>query len=236
MATSTVNAPMKKDGYGGSYTWGGVMDVKDFEPHFVQQPKVVVMPAQYVTAPQPQRQVLTCAPPGPSFTVDASQFPALGAARTTIAPAAWGPATVQSAQTQPIAVQTAHYQIAPQSIRLQPGSFDAQHPRNMFARFPRTSTTATATAEPQLAVDWSAAGTSTVTQVIYQHAAGVAPQAQLGPVMKQHAPVPLQVLREELRAGPPAAQRIIVPRLQQHYIQTVKPSIQQPQSRSARKN
>lgn len=224
MVTSSVNAPMKKDGYGGAYNWGGPMDVKDFEPHAVQQPKVIVMSAPVQMAPQ----VISAQPA--TFAIDSSQFPSLGSVRTVAAQVAWGP---HAMQTMPAQMHTVHPQIAPQSIRIEPGSFDAQHPRNAFARFPRVSHTTVVQQDPQLAVDWSGAGTSNVTQVIYQHAAGTAHPTHLGPLVHQHASVPLAVLRE---AGPPASQRMCVPRLQQHYTYTTRPPVIQPQSRSARRN
>mmetsp|Transcript_98172 Transcript_98172/g.179925 ORF Transcript_98172/g.179925 Transcript_98172/m.179925 type:complete len:157 (-) Transcript_98172:226-696(-) len=50
MPYSTVQAPAKKDGAGGSYTWGGAMDVKDYESQGVQGAKVTTAPA---SAPAP---------------------------------------------------------------------------------------------------------------------------------------------------------------------------------------
>mmetsp|Transcript_8666 Transcript_8666/g.17946 ORF Transcript_8666/g.17946 Transcript_8666/m.17946 type:complete len:297 (-) Transcript_8666:166-1056(-) len=77
MATSTVNAPAKKGGAGGHFTWGAAGDVKDFEPVGTSAlcTKVTTNPAEGESAP--------AVPHGPSagslgINVDSeSQFPAL---------------------------------------------------------------------------------------------------------------------------------------------------------------
>mmetsp|Transcript_34954 Transcript_34954/g.81795 ORF Transcript_34954/g.81795 Transcript_34954/m.81795 type:complete len:306 (-) Transcript_34954:101-1018(-) len=106
MVTSSVNAPVKKGGAGGAYTWGTAMSVTDYEPVGVGFQKVGVDAAQ-----QPQGIVWTDRQAPPTITSDT--FPALGSAA---APAVtWArvpdkvfqaPPAVTAAMTTPAPVST----------------------------------------------------------------------------------------------------------------------------------
>mmetsp|Transcript_50473 Transcript_50473/g.156217 ORF Transcript_50473/g.156217 Transcript_50473/m.156217 type:complete len:499 (+) Transcript_50473:122-1618(+) len=76
MATSTVNAPAKKGGAGGSYTWGKAEDVTDFEPVGVSgAEKVSVAPAA-----APAEAAPAAAEPMTLDRNDSAHFPKLSAA------------------------------------------------------------------------------------------------------------------------------------------------------------
>eukprot|EP00931_Biecheleriopsis_adriatica_P115828 TRINITY_DN91581_c0_g1_i1.p1 TRINITY_DN91581_c0_g1~~TRINITY_DN91581_c0_g1_i1.p1 ORF type:complete len:352 (-),score=78.55 TRINITY_DN91581_c0_g1_i1:102-1157(-) len=103
MSYSSVNAPPKKGGAGGAYTWGNAADVQDYEPTPVQQPNVTVAPAPAVYQ-QPVNTV-----PFTGSLSSAQQFPTLGAAPAQVpVPAAWNavPQSVTS-QAKPAEASTA---------------------------------------------------------------------------------------------------------------------------------
>lgn len=139
MIHSSMKAPPKKDGAGGQFTWGGVMDVTNYEPVGLggSAQTVIVGPA-YTTAAPMQPAVAQ------SFQLAGTDFPSLvlgaNAPATTMLPLQigtravaprWGPAP-------PVAPPNLNAQ---NSLRggvagTGPPIFDAQHPRNQFARKP----------------------------------------------------------------------------------------------------
>mmetsp|Transcript_2020 Transcript_2020/g.4872 ORF Transcript_2020/g.4872 Transcript_2020/m.4872 type:complete len:241 (-) Transcript_2020:197-919(-) len=202
MVTSSVNAGAKKGGAGGSYTWGGIMDVQDYSPvGNLGASKVMVVPqASSMPTPMPAE---SAAQPMQVSIQDESQFPALtqfGAAATQPA-VAWGPGTVEVQQP------AAPVMFAQGSARAATVSFDAQHPRNAFARNPRTTTSSVSSdsaQQPMVAIDWSGYGTTGVQQTMLHAAAN--PQI-MGPCVKTQPSVPLQVLRQTVVSKP-----VIVPK------------------------
>jgi|EP00927_Polykrikos_kofoidii_P080893 hypothetical protein len=183
-AISTVNAPAKKGGAGGCYTWGTAMDVMDYQPAGTTFTKV-----QTAAAPSCTQTVPAVATSPLTFSLaDAAQFPALGS--VTIAPAAtsWGPPGQVSIPTQ------SNVALAHDCVRNIEGGFDAQHPRNTFARLPRTSCAPqTVSGAQQFAIDWTQAGTTSLQQVAL-HAGSSA--AHLGPYVQPAQQVPLSVLHQ----------------------------------------
>jgi len=195
MANSTVNAPAKKDGAGGSYTWGSAGDIVDYEPVGLGgMTKVTTAPAED-SAPTPNG-----VDERPEVK-DPKQFPALSTVTATPSPAtiAWGPAI----HTKPTVVQTPPVAV-PVNVQeaMRTGvTFDAQHPRHVFARKPHTVEAAVKQeiiAQPS--IDWSGSGNLAFrTEVI--HAAAHNP-AHLS---VHAAPRPAPTL-QDLKARPsPAA-------------------------------
>lgn len=181
MIDSSVNAPAKKDGYGGSYTWGGAMDVIDYEPKGVTIQKVSTVAAPTVVQQTMAAPAVTSLPVAIS---DASAFPALGS--VTISPPTvtkWGPpvssSTVVASSTGVAATTTTATMVAA-APAVQVGTlsavprapdFDQQHPRNAFATKPRAAPRVETVVEAPLAVDWSSSGTVAVgTQVMKANA------------------------------------------------------------------
>mmetsp|Transcript_87947 Transcript_87947/g.158562 ORF Transcript_87947/g.158562 Transcript_87947/m.158562 type:complete len:194 (-) Transcript_87947:272-853(-) len=114
MAISTVKATPKKDGAGGQFTWGSMLDVTDYEPvGEAAGPLVFTGPAPALGA--------CSSPPGCSaggFKVHREDFPALLPSGQSV----WSGPRVA---------------LSPQSLR--GGSvdlFDAQHPRHLWAKKP----------------------------------------------------------------------------------------------------
>lgn len=180
---STVGADAKKGGAGGSYTWGSALDVPtDYQPVGYSQQQVTVLPAQYVTA----APVAAGTAPAPVIS-DASAFPTLGAPAAPVTVQGWGPGSQGR-----IVVQQPIAQVAPirQSVEL-----GGQHPRNTFARIPRTSTGGSTIMPAPAAIDWSASGTTGMQQAILTQSGN---PAHLGPYQVQAAPtaVPMQVLQQ----------------------------------------
>eukprot|EP00927_Polykrikos_kofoidii_P085667 TRINITY_DN937_c0_g1_i3.p1 TRINITY_DN937_c0_g1~~TRINITY_DN937_c0_g1_i3.p1 ORF type:complete len:262 (+),score=25.70 TRINITY_DN937_c0_g1_i3:85-786(+) len=180
-AISTVNAPVKKGGAGGSYTWGSAMDVMDYVPVGTTVTKVqTAAPVTYV-----QAAPAVAASPMTASLADASQFPALGSVAPVPAPAVttWGPGSVVAQSNV----------VSDDRVRSIEGGFDAQHPRNTFARLPKTSGTQVVDGGQQFAIDWTQAGTTSLQQVAL-HAGSSA--AHLGPYVQQAQPIPLSVLQQ----------------------------------------
>mmetsp|Transcript_20453 Transcript_20453/g.57554 ORF Transcript_20453/g.57554 Transcript_20453/m.57554 type:complete len:296 (+) Transcript_20453:91-978(+) len=98
MVKSSINAPAKKDGAGGSYTWGSAMDVTDYEPVGLASMNQVVMvgPAP-VPTPAPVRQESVC-------ISDAAQFPSLGSqpAASPLTSARWAAPAPAVYQAPPV--------------------------------------------------------------------------------------------------------------------------------------
>lgn len=188
MAESTVNAPIKKGGAGGNYTWGTPMDVQDFVPTGVTELKVQVQaqPMTYMTMPaQPMAVSIT----------DQSQFPTLGAPVVTQSARSWGPVGgyvgAQPNVMAPQIVQT----VAP--IR-QAVDFGPTRPRNTFAKRPMVASSLQVT-QP-IAIDWSQAGTGAIAQAIQS----MPNTAHTSPYVTAAPTVPLA----QLRAQPTVAQAV----------------------------
>jgi len=182
-----ADAPIKKGGAGGNYTWGSPMDVQDFVPVGVTEQKVQVMAAQPVVYMQPQTMAVSIS--------DNSQFPTLGAAPVTTMPRSWGPVGgylgAQPNVAAPQLVQT----VAP--IR-QAVDFGPTRPRNTFAKRP-VQTSSLQLTQP-VAIDWSQAGTAAISQAIQ----AMPNTAHTSPYVTAPTPVPLNVLR----AQPTVAQTV----------------------------
>mmetsp|Transcript_87950 Transcript_87950/g.158564 ORF Transcript_87950/g.158564 Transcript_87950/m.158564 type:complete len:198 (-) Transcript_87950:272-865(-) len=115
MAISTVKATPKKDGAGGQFTWGSMLDVTDYEPvGEAAGPLVFTGPAPALGA--------CSSPPGCSaggFKVHREDFPALLPSGQSV----WsGPRVALSAQRC----------LRGGAVDL----FDAQHPRHLWAKKP----------------------------------------------------------------------------------------------------
>ena len=81
MVTSSFKAPAKKDGAGGSHTWGGAKDVTDYAPIRTSVSKVSVGLAP-ASAADHQRSAF---PSQKLYLKDIRQFPDLGAKPAPIA-------------------------------------------------------------------------------------------------------------------------------------------------------
>ena len=148
---ATIQAPAKKQGAGGSYTWGNAMDAQYFEPVGFQAQSVGV-----VTAPSPTTVVQ--GGPAPTFTYAQQAFPTLGSGTQQVVTAgnsAWGTPLIvnQNAATQ---VKEAA------SIRAVEAPFGQQQPRNLFAKKPhmvqRTQAVQVAADAQEGMIDWGASG------------------------------------------------------------------------------
>jgi len=169
----------KKDGAGGSYTWGSATDdPADFLPVSSQ----VVGPNVITSAAAPTGTTLVQAQPFQGNLMDDEQFPTLSG--KIIAPQA---ASVvkqvptpsrqlrkEEEQQPELASPAPRVSVAQPELaspaprvvltaeKLRPGvkdSFDSSHPRNLFAPKPTTSTMMVAqNAGPQMAIDWSSSG------------------------------------------------------------------------------
>jgi len=187
---ATIQAPAKKQGAGGSYTWGNAMDAQYFEPVGFQAQSVGV-----VTAPAPtmtvQSQTL------PNFAYEKQAFPTLGGGTQQVvtqqmltAASSWGTPLIvnQNAATQVMETN---------SIRTVEAPFGQQQPRNLFAKKPhmvqRTQAVQVAASAQEGMIDWGASGIPPgVMQSIVQSNAAA---AHLGPYAQRAAPVPLDMLR-----------------------------------------
>lgn len=143
MIDSSVNAPAKKDGAGGSYTWGSAVDDS---PDFI--PSLSEVGPSITTTAAPAATIVVHAEPFKHDLSDDSQFPSLSGKSMAL------DAQVKPASSAPKMVLTADH--------LRPGTadlFDSSHPRNTFASKPAKSTTAgVQTAGLQMAIDWSDCG------------------------------------------------------------------------------
>jgi len=169
----------KKDGAGGSYTWGSATaDPADFMP----VSSVVVGPNVTTSAAAPAAPAaptLVQAQPFQGNLMDDEQFPSLSG-KILSQPATLGVMQVptpsrqarkeeQEEEAGPITAPVAQAELASPTPRvaltedkLRPGmvdSFNSSHPRNLFAPKPTTLATMVAqNAGPQMAIDWSSSG------------------------------------------------------------------------------
>eukprot|EP00929_Paragymnodinium_shiwhaense_P105187 TRINITY_DN700_c0_g1_i2.p1 TRINITY_DN700_c0_g1~~TRINITY_DN700_c0_g1_i2.p1 ORF type:complete len:223 (+),score=38.70 TRINITY_DN700_c0_g1_i2:103-771(+) len=180
---STVGGDAKKGGAGGSYTWGSALDVPlDYAPAGYAAPAQVIVAA----APQMVQAAPMVAQPMTVSIADTQAFPTLGAAQP-VTIRGWGPGSQgQYVVQQPVEI------LAPVRTTVE---FGATHPRNTFARIPRTSTGGSVVAAQPAAIDWSASGTTAMNQAVL-HATTSNP-AHLGPYTVAAPQVPMQTLRQQ---------------------------------------
>ena len=145
MVTSSFKAPAKQDGAGGSHTWGGPKDVTDYASVRTSVSKVSVGPAPASVADH-QRSAL---PSQKLYLKDIRQFPDLGAKPAPIA-VKWVPAATTHSRAS-------HGKRLCVQIRKSCSTL-------AFARRARSAEGRSAGAQHQMSIDWSAAGTSAVTQ------------------------------------------------------------------------
>jgi len=193
MANSTVNAPAKKDGAGGSYTWGSAGDIVDYEPVGLGgMTKVTTAPAED-SAPTPNG-----VDERPEVK-DPKQFPALSTVSATpsLATTAWGPAI----RAKPTVVQTPPVYVASQPSQ-----------RTLVATVSATSTGA-ASAHPVTVTiteeEWQLlqdrrkslkASAATAESVPAVQPAPAVVAAETAPVAQATAAVPVNV-QEAMRTG-----------------------------------
>lgn len=209
MVQSSMHAPAKKGGAGGSYTWGGVMDVTDYHPvglngasnvSVAHAPMVTAAPAQMM-----QQHAVNIADHGhfPTLAPSPSMYsrPAFAAQPAAFAaqPVVWGEGVVAAARATTV---TSNIQgiIAGHEPRME--AFDATHPRNTFARKPakvlKIDEIPMQTAAPQ-AIDWSSIGMVPMQQAML-HAAAY--PGTLGPALQEKHLVPLGVVRANGQVAP----------------------------------
>eukprot|EP00927_Polykrikos_kofoidii_P059709 TRINITY_DN5484_c0_g1_i1.p1 TRINITY_DN5484_c0_g1~~TRINITY_DN5484_c0_g1_i1.p1 ORF type:complete len:233 (-),score=26.60 TRINITY_DN5484_c0_g1_i1:146-844(-) len=219
-AISTVNAPAKKSGGGGSYTWGNAMDVTDYEPVGTTMTKVQVAAAPLV--------VQSAAPvAGPTMTANfvSSDFPQLGSPAPVATRPAWGPPPA------PISIATRQsIMMSEHPVRIVESGFDAQHPRNAFARVPRTTSSPVIDGGGQpLAIDWTQSGTTALQQQVLQASAN---PAHLGPYVQKKPAVTMAILQQTPQAS---VRQHIVPAATRGYPTTYqtkpRPLVLQPRGR-----
>eukprot|EP00746_Dinoflagellata_sp_MGD_P150502 gnl/MRDRNA2_/MRDRNA2_82350_c0_seq2.p1 gnl/MRDRNA2_/MRDRNA2_82350_c0~~gnl/MRDRNA2_/MRDRNA2_82350_c0_seq2.p1 ORF type:complete len:278 (+),score=45.01 gnl/MRDRNA2_/MRDRNA2_82350_c0_seq2:125-835(+) len=164
--TSSINAPAKKNGAGGSYTWGiSAQDDIDFMPAAfgVAGANVSIMAAAPAT-PNEEGWLLVDAEPKEAFQgnlMDDKEFPTLAGRGVPAQPSI--PEVEQGIRTSPQvqAVPSPARKVVAKSDQLRPGSedlFDASHPRNRFACKPTTTLPASTPSSSQMAIDWSNSG------------------------------------------------------------------------------
>lgn len=223
MVTSSMKAPAKKDGAGGSYTWGRAIDVTDYEPKEHGVTKVVLAPAPMQTVPTS----VTRAMPAQVMVHDPNQFPALTSSTQPVPSARWAapPAVVYAAPQGSVPMM---YQSSPASsttvvtaaprvvlnedmIRAGAPTFDTQHPRNAFARKPHKIV---GTTELQTqAIDWTAAGTAGLLKQVLDTLAQNNP-AHLGPYAQ---PKPAMTVQQVIQVAPSPGTYIPNPKLTKQF-------------------
>jgi len=205
MVTSSMKAPPKKGGAGGQFTWGSATEVDWYDPIGHTGVAVGVVTGSAV-ADVMYPQV------GTEMGVnvrDSQHFPALGGIITiplssrTVSGGCW-PAPLAA---PPI--------LGEKSVRAgMLGEFDAQHPRNMFAKKPHVIPSFPA--EQQGAIDWSRDGIPKQVQQSIVHS--MSNPAHLSPYVQQpEQKVPLGMLQ------PPP--QLIVPALPKKPVMIQKPKM-----------
>jgi len=225
MATSSVNAPPKKDGAGGAYTWGSATAVTDYEPQGIDPSGVGVQTAAPVVTVAPAVVMQQ------HYVHNASDFPSLGSGSGVIAaqPVNWSQAMAPTvyASSAPVTYASAPvtyasapvtYAAAPVSAVAVPASgsvvlqntiragsqelFDQSHPRNQFAKKPHVVTQSPSASGP--AIDWSSSGMP--VQVQQQIIRGGGGAAHVSPIqyqqVQQAAQIPLTSMRSQVQYAP----------------------------------
>lgn len=209
MANSSVNAPPKKGGAGGGYTWGSPLDVTDYEPVGVTgSVGVVTQSLPVVSSP-----TAVAAGTPTSFQMTQQAFPnALGAAPAKVAVSSWGPGALPQTVVSGSAIR-------------QGVSVGQQQPRNLFARKARPQQTQVVATQVQDGmIDWSKSGMPVETmQAIVRQAAHLGPYATAGPTT-----LPLDTLRAR-NIGTTTQIQAVQPAVAKQPIAMQKPTIiQQP--------
>jgi len=202
MATSSVNQPPKKSGAGGSYTWGSVADVTDYEPRGLNGMSKVVTSIgpspTMVQQPALQQQSVSL--------TDHSQFPGLGNNGTMPAPAQthWPPTAMPTGNPVPKVI------LGQEKMRagVQP---DSQHPRNAFVKKPHKQPEGSIVQERALgAIDWTASGTTAFQQQVMQALQAFANNpAHLSPYVTQT----VQPSLNSLKMAPAPAMSVATPKI-----------------------
>eukprot|EP00746_Dinoflagellata_sp_MGD_P150501 gnl/MRDRNA2_/MRDRNA2_82350_c0_seq1.p1 gnl/MRDRNA2_/MRDRNA2_82350_c0~~gnl/MRDRNA2_/MRDRNA2_82350_c0_seq1.p1 ORF type:complete len:276 (+),score=38.56 gnl/MRDRNA2_/MRDRNA2_82350_c0_seq1:125-829(+) len=162
--TSSINAPAKKNGAGGSYTWGiSAQDEFDFVPDSlgVAGSNVSIMAAP-ATLTEEGWTVVEQREPFQSDLMDDKEFPSLAGKVVSARPST--PEVKQDITTYPEAqavLASPAQKVVVKSDQLRPGSqdlFDASHPRNRFACKPSTPSPVSTPSTSQMSIDWSSSG------------------------------------------------------------------------------
>jgi len=213
MIHSSINAPMKKGGAGGGFTWGSPKndgnnpEALEFVP--------VGLPAQTTGV---VTQTIQAAPvqaaPSPTFQYQQASFPSLGGNVVQQVASNWGP---PAAVVPPVLQETALRAGAQEVV-------GQQHPRNMFAKKANTAQRQQAVAVVNNAqegmIDWNAAGIppAVIQTIVTSNAAA----AHLGP----YAQKPVPIAMDQLQARNAAT-------VQQY--KTLAPSVAKPVTQNVRK-
>jgi len=191
MAHSTVNAPAKKGGAGGSYTWGDAMEAADYEPYGIGVESIRVAMAD--------ASCFTPTAAHASFDISLNSndaFPSLPASHKAAEISA--PEDV-AAEDEEIASDWVV--VAPEADVSRSSTVtlaDAQHPRHLFtkkARAKRTTCTGSSQERP-MTIDWSQTGIP--HEVKTQILKACMTSNHEGPYVKQQAStLPLDMFRAE---------------------------------------
>jgi len=191
MAHSSVNAPPKKDGAGGAYTWGGATDVTDYAPVGVDTSAVGVH-TTYVAQSMSGVPMQTV-----EYRHSATDFPVLGTPAQRPSVVNWAPQAQPIVVHQAVPVATTSGSVVLAGHEPRPGvTFDQSHPRNQFAVKPHTAPATTlVTSAP--AIDWSSPGMAQVNTalVVAGSPSHVSPVNPPRPVQQ----IPLSVMQAQVR-------------------------------------
>lgn len=158
MANSSVNAPLRKGGAGGSYTWGSVLNTTDQEFHGVDMNLIDVVTSSAAKFASLEEKI-SCAPFDANLD-DAEAFPCLPTSE--VKSQQMGPAAVPVEEaSSPLEPSAEWIIVAPPNMDcIRPGALDtvdSQHPRNMLAK-KRSTKHAQSFSEQSWTLDWSEAG------------------------------------------------------------------------------
>lgn len=214
MTNSSINAPSKKGGAGGSFTWGTAGDVieDDLIGFDVSSVGITAAPAP-IDAP-----IDTSPLDGRLSLDDKEQFPALTASMTTPEKVS-KPVMKKQSETEDVTanVETAEevtqdWIVVPKTEvaaarghnenRKPSNTYDNQHPRNMFRRTPQAkrATSTDRRRMPDIDIDWSQAGVPTEVKKQIIHASMT--PSHRGPYGKEQvSAVALNVLRTQNRGS-----------------------------------
>jgi hypothetical protein len=207
MIDSSLNAPIKKNGAGGAYTWGTAAD----DPIDSMPASSEAIGANVSTiAACPVTNAFVESDPFKGDLMDDEQFPSLSG-KVLARPA---PAGVDVGMEQVVDMQVVHTSSAQTAVplnavplnadQLRHGTqdlFDASHPRNKFACKP-TSTQSNHSEGHQVAIDWSSSG---IPMEVNRSLIKAGTAAHLG--LYQHASInriPAQYLRPATAAVQPS--------------------------------
>jgi len=207
MVNSSMKAPPKKGGAGGQFTWGSATEVDWYDPFgHTGAPVGVVIGSAVADVMYPQ----VSTDMGVNVR-DPQHFPALGG----IIPIPLSSQTVSGgcwpAPPAPPPI------LGEKSVRAgMLGEFDAQHPRNMFAKKPHVIPSSPAEQQGLAAIDWSHDGIPKQVQQSIVHS--MSNPAHLSPYVQQpEQKVPLGMLQ------PPP--QLIVPALPKKPVMIQKPKM-----------